>query len=81
MEYKQNSAVSELFGDRALFVIDMDLYKEDYIDMFIRDFTEQFGDVNILFKKNSDSAIQSAILEGLAISIGEARFGNTENRY
>ncbi|MFK4341895.1 DNA-binding transcriptional LysR family regulator [Paenibacillus sp. RC62] len=46
------------------------LYKDDYIDMFIRDFTEQFGEVNILFKTNSDSAIQSAILEGLAISIG-----------
>ncbi|MGG4147277.1 LysR family transcriptional regulator [Paenibacillus algorifonticola] len=46
------------------------LYKDDHVDQFIHDFTRQHGPVEVLFRTDYDVAIQSALLEGLAVSIG-----------
>lgn len=46
------------------------LYNDDYVHHFINDFTKQYGSVNVLFQSDYDIAIQSAVAEGLAISIG-----------
>lgn len=46
------------------------LYNDDYVHQFINDFTKQYGSVNVLFQSDYDIAIQSAVAEGLAISIG-----------
>ncbi|RKN85918.1 LysR family transcriptional regulator [Paenibacillus ginsengarvi] len=46
------------------------LYKDDYVEWFIRDFTNQFGAPQILFKSNNALAIQSALLEGIAVTVG-----------
>ncbi|TNJ62632.1 LysR family transcriptional regulator [Paenibacillus hemerocallicola] len=46
------------------------LYKDDYVEWFIRDFTAQFGPPSVLFKTNNAGAIQSALLEGIAVTVG-----------
>ncbi|OKL37454.1 LysR family transcriptional regulator [Domibacillus mangrovi] len=46
------------------------LYKDDYVNWFIRDFTESFGQVHILFTTNNSYAIEKALIEGVAMTIG-----------
>lgn len=46
------------------------LYNDDYVHQFTDDFSKQYGDLNILFQSDYDTAIHSALAEGLAISVG-----------
>lgn len=46
------------------------LYKDDFVDLFIRDFMAKFGPVRVLFTTNNAGAIQSALNEGLAVTVG-----------
>jgi len=46
------------------------VYKDDYVDRFIEDFGRKFGPINVLFRTNNGSAVQRALEEGLALTIG-----------
>ncbi|WP_217587961.1 LysR family transcriptional regulator [Lentibacillus saliphilus] len=46
------------------------LYKDDYVKSFIRDFSNVFGDVEVLFSTNNGDAITMALTEGVAVTIG-----------
>jgi len=46
------------------------LYKDDYVNWFMKDFTEKFGDVHVLFKTNNGRSIENALTEGLTLTIG-----------
>ncbi|PGY12971.1 LysR family transcriptional regulator [Bacillus sp. AFS031507] len=46
------------------------LYNDDYVTGFMKDFTEKFGDVHVLFKTNNAISIEEALTEGLALTIG-----------
>ncbi|MET3852555.1 LysR family transcriptional regulator [Paenibacillus sp. OAE614] len=46
------------------------LYKDDYVEAYIKEFTRQFGPVQVLFKTNNGGAVQSALQEGLAVTVG-----------
>ncbi|MEI4829947.1 LysR family transcriptional regulator [Bacillus sp. FJAT-53711] len=46
------------------------LYKDDYMEWFMNQFTATYGPADILFTTNNTDAIQKAIGDGLAITIG-----------
>ncbi|MEI4801573.1 LysR family transcriptional regulator [Bacillus sp. NPDC077411] len=46
------------------------LYKDDYVEWFMKQFTAVYGSVDILFTTNHTDAIQKAIKDGLAITVG-----------
>lgn len=46
------------------------LYDDDYIKWYMERFVEQFGSPEILFTTNNTHAIQNAVRQGIAITIG-----------
>ncbi|KGX87360.1 LysR family transcriptional regulator [Pontibacillus litoralis] len=46
------------------------LYKDDSVEWFVEDFSAKFGSVQVLYKTNNIHAIESALREGGAMTIG-----------
>ncbi|MYL56642.1 LysR family transcriptional regulator [Virgibacillus halodenitrificans] len=46
------------------------LYKDDYVQWFIRDFSNVFGKINVLFSTKNGDAIIMALREGMGVTIG-----------
>lgn len=46
------------------------LYKADYVEWFMNQFTAAYGPADILFTTNNTDAIQKTITDGLAITVG-----------
>ncbi|WP_284139761.1 MULTISPECIES: LysR family transcriptional regulator [unclassified Virgibacillus] len=46
------------------------LYQDDYINWFIRDFSNIYGEIDVLFSTNNGDAIVTALTEDMAVTIG-----------
>lgn len=46
------------------------LYQDDYVNCFVRDFSNVFGEIDVLFSTNNGDAIVTALTEGMAVTIG-----------
>lgn len=46
------------------------LYKDDYVESFIRKFSNYYGRVNVLFSTKNGDAISMALREGMGVTIG-----------
>lgn len=63
-------ALSESLTHKELQKQPFVLYKEDSVKWFIDDFVAKYGPVDILFWTNNLDAIRTAIMDGLAITVG-----------